>query len=83
MMPNPLFNKFGTNNISSQIMQIKNNPGTILDILFQKGKITQQQYNDLQPYKNDPEAIVKYLINNGKSYEINQAEQLAQGVRRN
>ena len=81
---NPLFGRHGNqnqnysrnnNNILSQLAQVKNNPGYILDILLQNGKINQQQYNDLQPYKNNPEAIVKYLMNNGKGNEIRQAEQ--------
>ena len=57
-MANPLFNRFGTvnNNVNNnvngygnyianilhQYRQIKNDPGAILDILFQHGKITQQ-----------------------------------------
>lgn len=89
-MANPLFNRFGNqnnqqyygqrnqgNNIISQLAMLKKNPGAILDILIQNGKINQQQYNDLQQYKNNPEMIGKYLINSGKANEINQAEQTA------
>lgn len=84
-MPNPLFNRFGNQNIQrnnngnmlSQLARLKNDPGYILDILLQSGKINQQQYNNLQPYRNNPEAIGKYLINNGHGKEIQQAEQLA------
>lgn len=84
-MPNPLFNKFGNigmqrrpqNNIVSQLMSLRNNPGGILDILLQSGKINQQQYTELQPYKNNPEAIGKYLINRGFGGEISNAEQTA------
>lgn len=72
-MPNSLFNRFGNigmrqnpqrpqNNILSQLMSLRNNPGGILDILLQSGKINQQQYTELQPYRNNPEAIGKYLI---------------------
>ena len=53
-------------NILSQLAKLKNNPGEILDILLQNGKINQQQYNELLPYKNRPELIGQYLINNGK-----------------
>lgn len=85
-MPNPLFNRFGnmisnSNNqvkpsgdIISQIVKVKKDPGFILDIMLQNEKINQQQYNELQPYRNNPEMIVKYLMNNGKANEINQAE---------
>ncbi len=81
-MPIPLFNKFGNrnynqprgNNILAQLIQAKNNPGYILDILLQNNKINQQQYNELQPYKNNPEMIGRYLINHGKAEEINRAE---------
>lgn len=81
-MPNPLFNKFGNqnqygsnkNNIFTQLAYIKNNPGYILDILLQNGKINQKQYNELQPYKNNPEAIGKYLMNSGDGNELRQIE---------
>ena len=84
-MPNNLYNRYGNGNtyknsgedIKTQLMRLKNNPGWILDILLQRDKITQQQYNDLQKYRNDPQSIVQYLINNGKASQINQAEQLA------
>lgn len=87
-MANFLFQRYGNNqqrniqqrnnqNIISQLMSLRKNPGGILDILFQSGKINQQQYNELQPYKNDPEAIGRYLINNGWSDQIKQSEQLA------
>ena len=84
-MPTSLFNRFGNkgvqsrpqNNIISQLMSLRNNPGGILDILLQNNKITQQQYNELQPYKNNPEAIGRYLINSGFSKEISNAEQTA------
>lgn len=84
-MPNSLFNKYGNrgmqgrpqNNILSQLMSLKNNPGGILDILLQNGRINQQQYTELQPYKNNPEAIGKYLINRGFGGGISNAEQTA------
>ena len=89
-MSNPLFNRFGntpqynhrpanspSNNIISQFLRLKNNPGEILDILLNNGKISQQQYNELQPYKNNPEMIGKYLISHGNSDAINHAEQIA------
>ena len=87
-MATPLFQKYGNyqqqnqsrGNLALQLAQLKNNPGYILDILLQNKKITQQQYNELQPYRNNPEAIGKYLINSGKGNEIHQAEQLANTV---
>lgn len=85
-MSNNLFQKFGNMvsshqtmnntsvNILSQLAMLKNNPGGILDILLQSGKINQLQYNQLQPYRNNPEAIVNYLINNGMGAGIKMAE---------
>ena len=91
-MPIPLFNKFGNvnnnyasshggRNILSQFLQIKKNPGVILDILLRNSKINQLQYKDLMPYKNNPEMIVKYLINNGKGEEIAQTESLVNNIK--
>lgn len=93
-MPNNLFNRFGnmnsnqnyantSNNIISQLAQLRRNPSAILDILFQNGKINQQQYSDLQQYKNNPEMIGRYLINNGKASEISQAQQVASQIGNN
>ena len=84
-MSTSLFNRFGNtnqyggfqNNILSQLALVKKNPGAILDILLQSGKINQQQYSDLQKYKNDPQAIVNYLIQNGNAGQINQAQRTA------
>ena len=83
-MPTSLFNRFGNmgkrnpqNNLVSQLMSLRSNPGGILDILLQNGKINQQQYSELQPYRNNPEAIGKYLISYGKGAEISNAEQTA------
>ena len=84
-MPNPLFNRFGNvqnngfqgDNIITQLARIKKNPGAILDILLQNGKINQQQYSDLQQYKNNPQAIVNYLTQHGNANQINQAQQIA------
>lgn len=84
-MANPLYNKFGggysqpmnnMNNILNQFRQIRNDPGKILDILYQNGKINQQQYNELQPIRNNPQKIVEYLSRNGNSGEINQISQM-------
>lgn len=83
-MANPLFNILGgrinnspVGNIMNQYMQLKQDPGKILDLLFQNGKINMQQYNDLQPYRNNPQAIVNYLSMNGNANQINTAENLA------
>lgn len=88
MMATPLFQRYGNyqqqnqlrGNLAYQMAMLKNNPGYILDILLQSNKITQAQYNELQPYKNNPEAIGRYLINSGKQGEINQAEQTANNM---
>ncbi len=89
---NPLFNKYGginkpqnqnnhSNNILSQFLRLKNNPGAILDVLLQNGKINQQQYNDMQQFKNNPQMIVNYLINSGNGDAINQAKQVANQIK--
>lgn len=59
-------------NILAQYMQLQNNPGGIIDILLQNGKINQAQYNDLQKYKNNPQMICAYLMNNGNNGQLNQ-----------
>lgn len=93
-MSNPLFNRFGNigsqnnyrtnsrDNILVQLAQVSRNPSAILDILFRSGKINQQQYNELQQYRNNPEAIGKYLINSGKGGELSQAEQIVNNISR-
>ena len=65
------------NNILSQVSALQNNPAAILDILLQHGKINQQQYNELQPYKDNPQQIVSYLISHGNAPQIDQARQQA------
>lgn len=93
-MATSLFNRFGnpgwqqnyqpqrnSTNILHQLAMLKNNPGAILDILLQNGKINQQQYSELQQYKNNPQAIGNYLISHGKQNEIYQAEQDAKSIR--
>ena len=79
-MLNSVLNKNQNNNminIINQAKQLQNNPGMILDILAQNGKITQQQYNELQPYRNNPQAIYNYLFNHGNADQLNQAQQQA------
>lgn len=77
-MANPLFNMLAGNinnspvtNIISQYQQLQKDPGKIVDILYQNGKINQQQFNELQPIKNNPEQIVNYLSKNGNSNLLN------------
>lgn len=87
-MSNPLFNRFGNTSMSnnsgnkllsilSQYKQIQNDPGKILDVLLNSGKINQQQYNDLQPLRNNPKQIVEYLSRNGNANQIDQAQRIA------
>ena len=83
-MANHLFNRFGApqpqNNglvgLLTQYGQLQNNPGYILDILLNNGKINQMQYNELQKYKNNPVQIAQYLINNGNAQGLRNAENL-------
>lgn len=90
-MANSLFNRFGgyipnrqaqnnSGNILNQFAQVSRNPGIILDIMLNNGKINQQQYNDLQQFRNNPEMICKYLVNNGRANEINYAQQIASNM---
>ena len=58
-------------NILSQLKMIQQDSGAILDILLQNGKINQQQYADLQQYRNNPQMIFNYLSNNGNYNELN------------
>ena len=92
-MANPLFNRFGNNRVAgnqnngligilNQYKQIQNDPGKILDVLLNNGKISQQQYNDLQPMRNNPQQIVNYLSQHGNADQINRASQLMQQFNR-
>lgn len=90
-MANPLYNILnGANrnfqrpqnnmmNLISQFRQVQQNPGAILDIMLQNGKITQQEYQEMQPYKNNPQQLVQYLTK-GHASEINQAQQQANNL---
>lgn len=65
-MPNPLFN----NQILNQFQQFKSNP---MSFLIQRNVSIPQQY------MNNPEAAVKYLMNNGQmsQEQYNQISQMA------
>lgn len=63
--------------IIHQYRQLQNNPGAILDILFQHSKINQQQYSELQPMRDNPQQIVNYLMRHGNAGQINWAQQIA------
>ena len=91
-MSTSLFNRFGQpgnmcqnygNDIRSQLVQAMKNPAIVLDILLQRGKINQQQYNAMYQYRNNPEMIYKYLFNNGNANELKQAEQDAGQISNN
>lgn len=91
-MANPLFNRFGgqfnnTNNsyggllnILKQYRQLQNDPGSILDILLNNGKINQQQYSELQSVRNNPQQIVNYLSQHGNAGQLNQVQQFVNNV---
>ena len=72
-MANPLFNRFvGNGNPMSNAMQIantfrqiQNDPSKMPDLLLKKGRITQQQYADMQKLGGNPELMVRYLLNQG------------------
>lgn len=59
------------NNFYDQLQMVKRDSGAILDILLQNEKINNQQYMELQPYRNNPAMIVNYLMNHGYADQIN------------
>ena len=65
-------------NIMAQLRQVQQNPGAILDIMLQKGRITQQQYQDMQSIRNNPQAVAQYLMNHGHANEIKDKINIAQ-----
>ena len=76
----PPQNNGGLLNILSQLRQVQQNPGAILDIMLQNGRITQQQYQEMQQYKDNPQMLVQYLMQHGHASEINQAQQQANNL---
>ena len=68
-------------NLLAQIRQIQQNPGMLLDMMLQNGKITQEQYQEMQPIKNDPQKCAQYLFNHGYANELNQAQQQVNNMR--
>ncbi len=68
-MPNPIF----SNQLSSEFQSFKTNPMAFL---------LQRKVNIPQQYLNDPEAAVKYLLNNGmmSQEQFNQFSQMANNM---
>jgi len=68
-MPNPLYR----NELMTQFNQFKSNPMSFL---------LQRNVNIPQQYLNNPEAAVKYLMNNGQmtQEQYNQISQMAQSL---
>lgn len=50
------------NNLLQMAMQIKNNPNQLTQMLYQSGKINQEQFSQLQG--KSPSEIGNYLLNN-------------------
>lgn len=50
-------------NALNQIRQMQQNPNGLADLLLQKGKINQQQYEQIKGY--NPQQIGQYLIQSG------------------
>ena len=71
-MPNPLF----LNQILSEFQSFKTNPMAFL---------TQRKVNIPQQYANNPEAAVKYLLDNGmmSQEQFNQINQMANNLNLN
>lgn len=59
---NPMFNMM---NALQQIKQMQQNPNGLCDLLLQKGKITEQQYNEMKQFNGNPQMIGEYLMQNG------------------
>ena len=78
-LSNNMNNLDSGSNIMNQLKQCQQDKGAILDILLQNGKINQQEYNDLQQYKNNPQQIVQYLAGRNQIY-ANQINQIVQGL---
>lgn len=61
--------QYGQNNVIQNIMdgfnQIKTNQTNIADMLFQNGKINQQQYGAIKGMGNDYRGIAQYLMQSG------------------
>lgn len=72
-MSNPLFNRFvGQGNPMSNAMQvanlfrqIQNDPSKITDLLLQKGRISEEQYKEMQKFGGNPRMMVQYLLGQG------------------
>ena len=79
-MGNTLFDRFGGNagipqrnnnpmlnaiNMVQLFRQIQNDPSKIADLLLNNGKITQDQYNEIQKFNGNPELIGRYLMQSG------------------
>ena len=61
----PIFQNMGR--IMQMVGQIRSNPSFASQLLLQQGKITNQQYNEIQQLGigNNPQAIGQYLMNHG------------------
>lgn len=71
------------NNIIQMAMQIKNNPAQLGQLLYQNGKINQEQFSQLQG--KNPSQIGQYLLENNilpkTQYEqLQQRAQQLQGL---
>lgn len=77
-MGNPLFNRFGggipQQNANPMVgalsaikayREIQNDPSKICDLLLQRGKITQNQYNEMKKLNGNPELMARYLMQSG------------------
>ena len=66
------------NNILQTALQIKNNPNQLGQILYQSGKINQEQFNAIQG--KGPADIGQYLLNNNimSQNQLSQLQQKAQ-----
>ena len=49
----------------SEYRKIKANPSELGQFLYSKGKITQDQLNDINKMNGDPSRIGEYLVNSG------------------
>lgn len=59
---NPMLNAI---NMAQMFRKIQNDPSQIADLLLNNGKITNEQYKDIQKFNGNPQLIVQYLLKDG------------------
>ena len=76
MNGNPMANMM---NMLQQIRTMQQNPNQLADLLFNNGKITEEQYEEIKQFNGNPQKIGEYLMRTGAmpQREVQQAYQNA------